>query len=970
MASILHDILHNPVTKTIAQTAKDVEQMVLNAPAGLVYTAKGLVTHPVGTIEQMGRATLQDLQHPLRHPGYTLADVLGLAGGVGGIVGRAGEAARAGAAGESVGRALLTGPKPTPRVIQHGGASVEIGHYAKNPATMQMQKMVDQLHAKFPEANLPPVWKSQASRAGAANVARTTFYRNFGRAEGQKLVRDAKKFSSAQVYAALRVVPEGVPIADRIALHMNQLASGELKKKRMITETRKQIALLEAAKQYVHDVPVEGPNGTTLMIPRLNPDQTALQQLHDNAYALAKKREQILKETSNIGDQALLGRVAGPRATITGEAQTMAPTSINDATPEQIASVPGISKETAARIHAHLQENPVSNIHELKNLPGIGDAKLAALQTVLEPQWMNYIHEMNLFRVPYEFKPGAHGVLGFGTKFSTSSAISRSPGTFRNSFTGGILKGGGGRTDVAKLMAEDYSEAYRYQTLIHMADHIIAQSSDTPVGMKNPVAIRVDALSKGAPTDIAFFKNPPPIETLTESEGQALARSYEAYREAAFPDLNTAFQEYQDAIANGKIPGVRFIEDKALGGLNKPNPLFAMNANIYFRSGLNIVDQINNANRAAILYLKPAYIVPNLLGNFALNLLQQGFAAPRNLVRAAKANAKLGGKATSRIDSLMGEGFAGSLQSANSQIAKIGSATDFLAQKFGSAIDVIPRRASWLYEAGVDGFNTSEKIQNLFDAAEKNPGGAEMEAVRRITERANNAIIDYENLGPFEQAFARRLIFFYPWVKGSYKFAKAFPAEHPIATGVQSQLGEVGTQKNQKFFGALPSYLEGAINVGSRGGNPLILNPNAISILGTPAQLAQSVQQTLSTGKPNLDISLINQGTPALSAIYSLLSGRSPGGYTKPGSSPIALAAQEVGLTQAIPQVLGGGGGSKFPLISLIDRFAGAPQNPNALYPLSTQDAILRYLLGSSVAPAPLDVARANVIAGLQKSGR
>ena len=155
------------------------------------------------------------------------------------------------------------------------------------------------------------------------------------------------------MYAALRVVPEGVPIADRIALHMNQLASGELKKKRMITETRKQIALLEAAKQYVHDVPVEGPNGTTLMIPRLNPDQTALQQLHDNAYALAKKREQILKETSNIGDQALLGRVAGPRATITGEAQTMAPTSINDATPEQIASVPGIDRKSTRLNSSH-----------------------------------------------------------------------------------------------------------------------------------------------------------------------------------------------------------------------------------------------------------------------------------------------------------------------------------------------------------------------------------------------------------------------------------------------------------------------------------------------------------------------------------------------------------------------------------------------------------------------------------------
>jgi len=46
---------------------------------------------------------------------------------------------------------------------------------------------------------------------------------------------------------------------------------------------------------------------------------------------------------------------------------------------------------------------------------------------------------------------------------------------------------------------------------------------------------------------------------------------------------------------------------------------------------LSFIDAVNNATRLAAMYLKPAYGVANLLGNTALNLVQQGWAAPRNL---------------------------------------------------------------------------------------------------------------------------------------------------------------------------------------------------------------------------------------------------------------------------------------------------------------------------------------------------
>ena len=43
----------------------------------------------------------------------------------------------------------------------------------------------------------------------------------------------------------------------------------------------------------------------------------------------------------------------------------------------------------------------------------------------------------------------------------------------------------------------------------------------------------------------------------------------------------------------------------------------------------------------AVLYLKPAYAIPNLFGNVAFNLMHQGFAAPqpRQRVPAQRASA-------------------------------------------------------------------------------------------------------------------------------------------------------------------------------------------------------------------------------------------------------------------------------------------------------------------------------------------
>jgi hypothetical protein len=65
---------------TTGKVANDLFSAVENAPGGLVYLATQFPQHPIRVLEQMASATYQDLRHPLRHPGFTALDLLGLEG--------------------------------------------------------------------------------------------------------------------------------------------------------------------------------------------------------------------------------------------------------------------------------------------------------------------------------------------------------------------------------------------------------------------------------------------------------------------------------------------------------------------------------------------------------------------------------------------------------------------------------------------------------------------------------------------------------------------------------------------------------------------------------------------------------------------------------------------------------------------------------------------------------------------------
>lgn len=94
-------------------------------------------------------------------------------------------------------------------------------------------------------------------------------------------------------------------------------------------------------------------------------------------------------------------------------------------------------------------------------------------------------------------------------------------------------------------------------------------------------------------------------------------------------------------------------------------------------------------------------------------------------------------------------------------------------------------------------------------------------------ERANKALIDYGDLSPFEQQAVRAVVPFYAWQKGILKLVVKFPVDHPVASALVLQLGQMHEQVlKDRFGGDVPVGYAGLLDVGgggalnTRGANP------------------------------------------------------------------------------------------------------------------------------------------------------
>lgn len=510
--------------------------------------------------------------------------------------------------------------------------------------------------------------------------------------------------------------------------------------------------------------------------------------------------------------------------------------------------------------------------------------------------------------------------LNAGAKMGQQGTVGKlkAPGSITHEYTGVLRENAVRRQDTTALVAESSLEAAKFAGLKYLHDQVRKAVSPVP-RRHDDLAVRLDNLgtSERMPPEARKFLSDPE-EFFKKATPQEAGSVFDKIKAATFIDTKTMSPADRAAFAQLEAEGkVGWVPRKMLGSLAEPSAPLSASAG---KGAVGTFDAVNNAERAAILYLKPAYAVPNLLGNAALNLIQQGFAAPRNLATAARLDKRLGPEAAARIDAAMGEGFAMSLSAHN---AGIGAAlVDKAARFWSKGVDVPFRRASFLHEAHRAGYRTDAQIKRLLTH------DGEIDRLTDVSLKANREIIDYANLNRVEREIVRRVIFFYPWVKGATVYTGRMLREHPIASGVLGVLGQHGYDQYKRDFPFAPSYFEGSIKAGNR-----VINPAAASIFGTPAQVGRAITD-VATGRISDAGRSGGFMTPALALEEAIRTRTDAGsGYEYPvGASPLKIAQDQ--LINGLPQV------------SLYRGLRGQSRSDNPLYPPSKEGAAGKFGVG------------------------
>src|SRR5215472_10213570 len=256
--------------------------------------------------------------------------------------------------------------------------------------------------------------------------------------------------------------------------------------------------------------------------------------------------------------------------------------------------------------------------------------------------------------------------------------------------------------------------------------------------------------------------------------------------------------------------------------------------------------------RAGAIYLRPAYLPNNWVGNAFMNMVHQGVLAPVNLAKSLVMDNQLGKRYTAVVDKAMGQNPATVALTPKGR-GYVASLTNPLAHQMGQLADQPFRRAAFLHEARRMGYSKIGDVQQLIQRAD----GGDQAALRDIAtagRKAQEEIVKFGQMNETERALIRHILFVYSWVKGSGRYAARFPLQHPIQSNIYNQLSQnVGIPTINQELGGRPTFLAGAIPVGrDKNGNPIIINPFSLNPLGTAVDVGRSIAGTISVlrGQP------------------------------------------------------------------------------------------------------------------------
>ncbi len=396
------------------------------------------------------------------------------------------------------------------------------------------------------------------------------------------------------------------------------------------------------------------------------------------------------------------------------------------------------------------------------------------------------------------------------------------------------------------------------------------------------------------------------------------------------------------------------------------------------------VPEINAGVRGARLF-RPGYILPNLLGSRATNLIEYGpVGAYKAAVRAkgyrgSGFKQKVMGRDISpekqtRLDEIRGVMGEGAAQGASELGLKVDDVTGEITsgpvstfmrgvgQSLGKATDRQGRDTGFHGEAARFGYKTDADIDRLLTSPRSRKD------LIQISRRAEPAAIKFtrtRNLEGVPKSAAQKVdaklaknIFLYRWLTGSGQYTGRMLAEHPTLSMALANQGQI-SPKIDDVLKEYPKFLSNYIPAGVRGKLPLVSNMQAATLFGTPGDTVDLIKEIKKDPR-----NLIDPLAPAQRAVGVGALGYDPFRQQElstranpaPGLLDRLAFASDV-ETRSVPYR------------SLTEQFLTDPEDrAGKLFPRSDADLLKTFLLGG-ISPAPVNPEVATAMAKQQAEG-
>jgi hypothetical protein len=963
----------------IGRGLEDLSQAAIHTPGGLYATGKAVgedtsaATHGDLSFKrsrklgaQIGESMLQDLEHPGRHPGYAFLDALAALSAGAGTVERLSAATRAARAGEIAGtaKALVKRPPIKPRLIEHGDLKVPL-QPSRNQAVRYAQALHDAAirHAlkNHPEGRVA----SYATKRLGASLDETRRYREaMQRVPAIMLQHVGKKLGRTE-QAALRLTSEQALPDEAITFHSDQLAKGVNPKGQ-----RRQLKLLADVKQRGM-VKLNG-NGEVVIDEAAHPRLAAIDQQLAKASA---ERDKILTDTGQMTKTGARVRIDKPNLVRAGARAGLTATQAEKRLAEIDATYNGLVDHIAAG-YSGKDARPItagrnvknSRVDKARRLPTVkaearalaekqlnnvlatktGDPTIARLNAMLDEAHV-LRGQLEAHREAVAF--GDEGLQAFGghagdvrpgrnyvpyyqsERRGSRSAISATPGPVvgrvrsivpkTKTFSGKSLEQANVPPKTTALVSRQIERAYRFANSDEFR-RTVAKSGANERRTSRDVLLNTQALKNAkVPEDLRTQLTG---GTLTLEEMSGHSHAFDAWRERILPGIGDRFRaEVGVPVGTAAPKGYTWVDRNLLGELAHA-PLGPRGRIV------RTADTVNAAQTAATVYYKLGHIPTRAGTNFVANIIQ-GSAHPLQLARSARLWRKLSQRDRFRALAAAGEGGIHALPSEAENV--VGVVARKGAGWWSKHVDAPFRFNSLAYEARRAGITTAQEFRSFLDALQ-NPSQLsphEAAVVDAIAKRANREAIAYDRLNEFEKRYLRRVIWFYPWVSGSVRFAGNTILEHPFKAAGLANVGRVGEEAQQRELGKLPPYAQGVFKVGDApGGLARVEDWSTVSPFATPSEVVRTVTHS---NHPTEDEQLARFLNPTYAAlgriVYHLNSRNRQGGSTLGNAiGSVASTTPEMHLVEGLQAARGDTSKRVYPpnVHDTVTRFLGGTEMP------------------------------------------